>query len=202
MAEPAETLQALVEGDERAWAAFLAQHDPVITGVTGWSKWRFDPHTREDVAQKTRVDLRRSLASFQGDCPLEHHVKQIAVRRCIDEVRRQVRERRVIEPLWPTESGDERRPEAVAGRSFDPVRAVVLAERARALRRLLDELDETCRAAVSLFYLEGRTYRAMAERLKVTVNTIGSRLSKCLTKLRGLVAADPDLKEDWADPGD
>lgn len=196
MADSADTLQALARGDDRAWERFLGEHDAVITGVTAWTKWRFDAHTREDVAQKTRVDLRRSLAGFQGDCPLEHHVKQIAVRRCIDEVRRQVRERRVIEPLWPSEDGDAHRPEAVADHSFDPVREVVLTERARALRRLVGELDETCRAAVSMFYLEGRTYRAMAERLKVTVNTIGSRLSKCLSKLRDLVAADPELKEE------
>ena len=53
-------------------------------------------------------------------------------------------------------------------------------ERARMARALIEDLDETCREAVSAFYLEEMSYKDMSERFGIAVNTVGSRLAKCL----------------------
>jgi RNA polymerase sigma factor (sigma-70 family) len=45
-------------------------------------------------------------------------------------------------------------------------------------------MDEQSRTCLLQFYVEGLSYKDMAERQGVTVNTVGSRLSRCLDKLK------------------
>jgi RNA polymerase sigma factor (sigma-70 family) len=85
-----------------------------------------------------------------------------------------------------------------AGPSFDPVREILVEERARALRGVLARLDETCAKAIGLFYMDGVAYKDMAEMLSISINTVGARLSKCLDKLRGMALNDAQLGDEPA----
>jgi RNA polymerase sigma-70 factor (ECF subfamily) len=182
----------------KASTAFFKEHDPLIRSVVSWSKWHFDAFVREDIAQKARRDLARALPSYRGKARIESFVKTICIRRCIDEVRRQVREHEVVVPLARRdEEGNWRVPDLPAGEEFDPVRTVELAERARALRQVMEAMDTTCRAAVRAFYLEGLSYREISDRLGITVNTVGSRLAKCLKKMREKILDHPELGEEF-----
>jgi RNA polymerase sigma-70 factor (ECF subfamily) len=190
-------IEDLREGNDRAWEDFFRRHDALIQSVTSWSKWHFDPVVRDDIAQKIRAELPRSIGQFKGDSSLEYFVKQISIRRCIDEVRRQVRNKgRFVSTTVEEEDGESRELQLEAGPDFDPVQVILKTERARSLRRVLEELDETCRAAIRQFYLEDLSYKEMAEANGITVNTVGSRLSKCLNKLRGMLAEKSESRED------
>jgi RNA polymerase sigma-70 factor (ECF subfamily) len=61
--------------------------------------------------------------------------------------------------------------------------------------RLLAQLGEPYRAAVSLFYLEERSYKEIAETLEVPIGTVRSRLSRGLEQLQELIVADRRAKE-------
>lgn len=163
-------------------------HESLIRAVVTWGRWRFAPDVRDDVAQKIRLELLRHPEAIANAANSISLVKQICIRRCIDEVRRQIRERRV----WAEEAGDD-----IAGDDADinPRRLVERAERARVMRRLVEALDETCRIAICLFYVEEFSYREMADRLGIAINTVGSRLAKCLAKLRDDARGDPEFRE-------
>jgi len=166
----------------------LAEHDALVRAVVGWGKWRFRPETREDVAQRIRLELHaRPGALLQADDPALW-VKRICIRRCIDEVRREIRDRTVFAPA----SGEH--PDTADG-GGDPHALVVRAERARALRRVLEALDDTCRTALRMFYIEHQSYLDMARALGIATNTVGSRLAKCIAKLRSLARQDTELGE-------
>lgn len=166
----------------------LAAHDALVQSVIGWSRWRFSPETRADLAQKIRLEIvRQPHVVAEADDPAGL-LKQICIRRCIDEVRRQIRERQILV------SGDDDPPDP-ADEAADPVRLVLRAERARAIRRLLGTLDDTCRTALHQFYVEGLSYLQMAGRLGIATNTVGSRLAKCVAKLRALARRDDELRE-------
>ncbi len=199
-----ELVQGLAAGENAAWAAFFKDFDPLIRSVTTWSKWRFAPDVQEDIAQQVRTELMKSGAGLAEKKDLDSFIKKICVRRCIDEVRRQVRQRNRFVSLTPVRTGDGDLLEypIKAGEEWDPVRTILLTERARALDGLLRQLDATCVTAIRHFYLEGLAYKAIAERLKIAVNTVGSRLAKCLDKLKGLAAKDSALGEDLAVPVD
>jgi RNA polymerase sigma factor (sigma-70 family) len=189
-------LEAIRTGDTSAWSDFFAAFDPLIASVLAWPKWQFAPHTRDELAQVIRAELVRSLRNLHASATLETFIKRICINRCIDEVRRQVREHAVIVPLdLRDEDGESRPPEAVADASFDPREAIARSELAAALRRILDETDATCRDAIEDFYLADLSYNQIAEKRGIAVNTVGSRLAKCLEKLRKNLTNDPLFRE-------
>ena len=181
-------LAALQTGQSAAWRDFLAQCDPLLRAIAAWPKWRFDSHSREDVVQATRASLAQSLPNLSCVEALPAFVRRVCVNRCIDALRRRLREQGRFEPLVRWDSDDTRDVcDAPADDSYDPVREIVLAERAAALRQAMTRLDPACQATVHDFYVTERSYKEMAERQGVAVNTIGSRLSRCLDKLRSLL---------------
>ena len=91
-----DTLQGLLNGDPAAWEDFFRQYHPLITSVVSWSKWRFDIHTRNDIAQQIRMELPRAIAGYTGQSNLDYFIKRICIHRCVDEVRRQFKERQRV----------------------------------------------------------------------------------------------------------
>jgi RNA polymerase sigma factor (sigma-70 family) len=192
-----QLVEALKAEDMSAWDEFLDQKDSIIRGVVSWKKWFFPVDTQNDVAQQIRTALLKSIPAFKGQSSLDHYVKTICVRTCIGEVRRQVRSRAIFVPTV-IEEDDENWIEVdfAADEIDEPVRAVILAERIQAMRRVLENLEEKCRAIIRQFFMEQLSYKQMAEAQKVSIKTIGSRLSRCLDKLRDLSKKDPDLGEE------
>lgn len=173
--------------------AILQEQAPLIAAIPRWRKWRFDETTQADVTQLIRIDIAKARIPVGDRKHIESCVTRIGICRCIDEVRRQVRERRVFEPVLrtPEDAGD-------ATTDADPLRAIVLFERAAAVRRLLETIGETCRTAIEDFYVRGLKYREIARERGLAINTVGSRLAKCLDRLRALIEADPELREELA----
>lgn len=190
------TLEALAGDDSQAWDAFFKEFDPVILKVLRWKKWRFRPDVQEDVAQKIRTSLLSAMKSFQGKSTVTYYVRQVSVLRCIDQVRSQAREGAVFVPgTLVDEDGISEEEKMAADDSFDPVEEVMKTERGQRVKVCLGQLDETCRNAVTMFYVEDLSYREMAEKLGVAVPTVGSRLFKCLDKLKGIIRGDTLLRE-------
>lgn len=187
-------IEALKRADPSAWSSFLTHFKPLIRSVVLWSKWRFAGHTADDLVQDVGTELMRAIVTFKGDASLEYFVKRVCIHRCVDEVRRQIRQRQSTVSLhdesldsWDPPAGDE----------FDPLRAIAVSERAQAMKRLVGTLDDTCEQAIRFFYLDGLTYNEISAKLGIAVNTVGSRLAKCLGKLRGLAGQDAFFREEY-----
>lgn len=190
-------LEALRQGQDAAWNAFFEQFDPLITSVVNWSKWHFDPDTQKDMAQDIRTELMRCVGNFRADSSFRYFIKRICINRCIDRIRKQVRERaHVVSIHYQNSDGEVVEREAAATEEFDPVQRIYAHENALAIQRLLGKLDSTCSAAVKMFYMKGMAYKDMAEELSISINTVGSRLAKCLEKLRKSAIHDAFLGEE------
>jgi len=177
--------------DARAWERFFAAFDPLIRSIAAWPRWHFDAHTREDAVQTIRLGIVGSIGRLQSETALTAFVRRIAVNRCIDLLRKQLRRQARLTPLGRYNAeGTWEEPDTPADGAFDPVQALLRAERAALLRRAMRRLDENERRCLLQFYAEGLSYREMATRQGVAVNTVGSRLSRCLDKLRGLLERD------------
>jgi RNA polymerase sigma-70 factor (ECF subfamily) len=179
-------IQGLQAGEPAAWNAFLAECDPLLRAIAAWPKWRLDPHAREEVVQATRVSLAQLLPTLRSPAALPALVRRICALRCIDAVRRRIREQGVFTPWEGTEPAAGTDTEAPAG--YDPVREILLAERTAALQGALARLEPACQQTVRAFYLDGLSYAQIAAQQGVAINTIGSRLSRCLGQLRALLA--------------
>ncbi len=199
-APPAQSdidLGALRQGQDAAWDALFEEFDPLIISVVRWSKWHFDPHTQKDMAQDIRTELMRCVVNFRADSSLRYFIKRICINRCIDRIRKQVRERaHVVSIHYETEDGEIRDRDMATSEDFDPVKKVYEHENVQAVQRLLSSLDTTCSEAVRMFYMKGMAYKDMAAELGISINTVGSRLAKCLDKLRKSAIHDAFLGEE------
>ena len=178
----------LRSGDNRAWSAFFERFDPEIRSIAAWTKWRFDPHTREDVVQTIKVGIVQSIGRLESEQSLQAFVRKICVHRCIDALRRLIREQGRLEPLgYLDEDGEWVDRTFVADVGFDPVVSLQRIENVKVVQNALSRLDEPSRKFILQFYVEGLSYRDMARIHGIAVNTVGSRLSRCLDKLRPLL---------------
>ena len=198
-----DLVSGLRRGDGGAWDEFHARFADTIRAVVGWGKWRFAPEVCEELRQTIHGDLAKAFAQGTEVGSLVRFVRTVCVRRCIDEVRRQIRSRERFVPIeLEDDAGVVHERLVPAGPEFDPVREIALHERAQNLRLLMARMDPTCSMAIRRFYVDNRSYRDMADELGITVNTVGSRLAKCLNKLREMIGTDPFLREDLAPLGD
>ncbi len=189
-------LASLQSGDDAPWDEFFLEFDALIRSVVSWPKWHFTHHVQQDLAQIIRAELVRSLSTLKDHSRVAGFVKRISVNRCIDEVRRQVRKDGSSFSLTVHDKdGEWKEMDVDAGEDFDPVRAVVLATRATALHELLGQLNETCQKAIDQFYMQGMAYKDIAKDQGISIKTVGSRLAKCLAKLKRLIVRNPVLSE-------
>lgn len=180
--------------DERepADSDLTEQADTIIRSVVSWRKWSFTPEDQEDLYQEIRVEVRSALSTAAvGTNP--GLAKTIAIRRCIDRLRRKIREHKIfvsLEDLDPTGAGPR---DTSTGR--DPVALLAGQELRSGLASLLKELGETCRQAIEMFYMQDLKYADIAGRLGISINTVGSRLHKCLAQFREAAKKSPVLRE-------
>jgi len=131
--------------------------------------------TAEDVVQDAYLQVWRSAPEFaRGRGSTTSWILTMVHRRAVDAVRaqsaRERRERRAarLEPRW---IGDVR--EDVERR-----------EVARSVAHCLDDLTDLQRESISLAYLDGLTYREVAERLGSPLPAVTSRIRGALRGLR------------------
>ena len=177
----------LTTGGEWAWDNLFREFGPLIDSVASSPQWHFAHEVREDLQQRIRRDLMQALKKQTHVDNLAGFVKTLAVRRCIDHVRREVREKGLFCPLAVKDDADGWKEPDIADESCNPVDEVVRHERARVLREYVDRLEDWCQTAIREFYIEEHSYKSIARRHGISVNTVGSRLSRCLARLRDLM---------------
>ena len=178
----ASLVARMVAGDDRALAAAYDTYSGLVFGlarrVTG------DEETAREVTQDVfthlwehpdRVDLQRgSLKSYVG---------VLAHRRSVDAVRRAARRSRA----------EVRSPDRVAAEAGADATVVDEAARiwqADRLGSLVGCLPQEERAALTLAYFEGHSYREVADLLGIPEGTAKSRLRRALTHLRAVLQAE------------
>ncbi len=186
------------EGNSSDRDSILRRAQRIIRRIVARAKWRFDSHTQEDVAQNALLALDRELRKGTKPEDLDRFVHVLAIRACIDEIRRQVR-RKKWEIPWISDPYDEKEPWVTHSSSHltDPWRRVAQIERIQVLKRLVSSLDETCRQIINLRYRDGLRYEEIARKLSISVNTVGTRLHRCLQRLRAAAEKNGLTAEDF-----
>jgi RNA polymerase sigma-70 factor (ECF subfamily) len=136
-----------------------------------------DRAAAEDASQETFVRIWKALPGFDGRAALGTWIYAITRNTCLMELRR----RRPTVSFDDPDSADAHNAAAsiATGPAEDPERGNLL--------RLVETLPRNQQEAVRLFYLEDRSYEAVAERLGMPLGTVKNLLHRARKRLMELV---------------
>lgn len=137
-----------------------------------------DAHTAEDLTQETFAAAWTGLGTFSGTASLATWLHRIAYRKFVDAGRR-----RQVVPVGQPDQAIEQ----VPSNEPDALDEVLADERSRRLYQALARLEPAERDVVVLHYLQGLSYREMAEVLDEPSGTVKWRTSQALTRLKTLL---------------
>ena len=135
-----------------------------------------DRAAAEDAAQETFVRVWKALPGFDGRAQLGTWIYAIARNTCLMELRRR---RPTVSFDDPDSAEAQHTAAAIAtGPAEDPERENLL--------RLVDTLPRNQQEAVRLFYLEDRSYEAVADQLDMPLGTVKNLLHRARKRLMEL----------------
>jgi RNA polymerase sigma-70 factor (ECF subfamily) len=175
-------IRKAIGGDDAAFAVLMERYaDLVFSVVVGIVRNETDA---ADVAQETFVRAYRALPRFRGDAKFSSWLYRIAVNRSLTFIRKRKRRGRTVDiGLGPHVEARALEERHVA----DPGELVLDAEFRRLVREAVDRLPPKYRAAVTLFYIEERSYKEVAEVLGIPMGTLKTHLHRARALLKEIL---------------
>jgi RNA polymerase sigma-70 factor (ECF subfamily) len=159
---------------------FHAVYERWFNDVSRWIRAMGGPEAeREDLVQDVFLVVHRRLADFDGQ-NLPGWLYQIA--------RHRVRDFRRL--MWVKHAffGGVPLPEGLSSAGASPAESLETSEKRATLERLLRQLNDTERAALVLFEIDGYSGERIAEIQGVPLNTVWARIHKARKKLQAALA--------------
>jgi RNA polymerase sigma-70 factor (ECF subfamily) len=156
-------------GDEKAWAALVRRHAPILFSLARRSCGRSDE--AEDMVQEIFVKVSRQLDRYDARSPFKPWLLQVARNHLIDHHRSRRRERESTTELDALPFD----PSGVAPTQVDDL---LRTQRAAAVGRALLELPDKLREAVVLRDVEGLEYDEIAAAMGLPLGTVKSRINR------------------------
>jgi RNA polymerase sigma factor (sigma-70 family) len=164
----AQLVERCRAGDEAAWAGLVERFaryvHAIATGV-----YRLPDADAEDVFQDVFSRAYEHLDRLRDDAAVRPWIAQTTRRLCVDRLRAA----RPAEPL------DDARAQGAVDERIEQI------EQAVVVRDALRSLSADCQEILDRFFARDESYRAIGEALAIPAGTIASRISRCLTRLRG-----------------
>jgi len=180
--QPERTDQALVSaslsGDPSAFDEIVERHRRAVYQVC----FRFvnNHEDASDLAQETFVRAWKALASFKGQAALSTWLYRIAVNVCLNRVSAKRPEVEAIDPDRFIDTASE----APGGR-------LLREERARAVRKAINELPEKQRATLILRAYHELPHQEIAEILGSSVGAVKANFFHALANLKKILGSEP-----------
>jgi RNA polymerase sigma-70 factor (ECF subfamily) len=166
-------IKRFVDGDASAFDALVERHRERVNNIA--LRMTGDRDCAEDITIDVFVKAHASLPAFEGRAKFTTWLHRLTVNVCLDYLRRR-RAKRRIEEVPLTETTPVPAPSAVEIALNNHVTDQVLV----ALRSLPDPH----RTAVTMFYLDGRTFGEIADILRISRSAVRSRISDGTQTLR------------------
>lgn len=139
------------------------------------------PHGHPDVDDGVSETMRRALEGrgrLRDGEPLRPWMLGIARHVAVDALRKRGRERPVANASERDSSGDVSVFDTIADSSPSPHDRFEAADQSSRVRRAMSDLPEGMREALTLFYVEGLAYDAIALRMGIPLGTVATWISR------------------------
>jgi RNA polymerase sigma factor (sigma-70 family) len=171
----ARDLPAAQRGDTLAYGRLVGATQRMVASVA--LAVTRDVHTSEDIAQETFLTAWQRIGQLGNPQSFLPWLRQVARNRAIDHVRAQRHRETPVDPLETLAS-------VAAAPQHGPAEQFTSDLDARQLAAALDEIPETSRDVLLLYYREGENTREVAALLGITEAAVRKRLQRGRDSLR------------------
>lgn len=144
-----------------------------------------------DLTQETFLRAFNSLNRFRGSSSFSTWLYRIACNLCLDEIKRQKRQKaRVVDSTVQTADDEEiDLIEQTGDSSWDPQEVLIRRERQEMIQQAIATLPEHQRATLVLYDIQGEPYEEIAQALDISIGTVKSRLNRARLGLKSRLEA-------------
>jgi len=157
--------------DQDAWDELVGRFSQYVYAIIVQG-FRLSNADAEELFQDVFTRAYERLGDLREDEAIRPWIAQLTRRMAIDRMRR-----------WRDEEPLDDATVTLAG---DPVHARL--DEAMAVRDAVAGLPEACREVIDRFFLRDESYQSIGSALGIPSGTIASRISRCLSKLREVLA--------------
>jgi RNA polymerase sigma-70 factor (ECF subfamily) len=186
-ADDATLVQAAQKGDTSAFEELVARHrDRIYARACSMMR---NEDAALDLSQEAWVKGWQRLRQFHRQSSFSTWMTRIVINLCLDELRKQKRQRTdSIEELDEDSGGVERHMPAV---TLNPTERLERGELRQRIERGMDQLSHEHRTVLMLHEFEEMEYKEIAKAMNCSIGTVMSRLFYARRKLAVILA---DLK--------
>jgi RNA polymerase sigma-70 factor (ECF subfamily) len=177
------------EGDTRAFEELVVRHRDKIY-ARAFSMLRNEQEAI-DLSQEAWVKGWQRLNQFQGESSFGTWMTRIVINLCLDDLRRQKRQRTDSMEAMEEESGGVERQMPII--EVNPTAGLERIELRQRIDRALDQLSHEHRTVLVLHEFEEMEYKQIAKTMDCSIGTVMSRLFYARRKLAALLT---DLKKE------
>ena len=178
-------VKAAQRGDMPAFEELIARHRDKIY-ARAFSMMRSEEEA-VDLSQEAWVKGWQRLKQFQGDSSFVTWMTRIVINLCLDQLRKQKRQRaESIEVLEEESGGVERQMPIVV---TNPTERLERSELRQRIDKALGQLSYEHRTVLVLHEFEELEYKEIAKRMECSIGTVMSRLFYARRKMANLMAS-------------
>jgi len=155
-------------GDDDAWRVLVERYSRYVYAITVQA-FRLPEPDADDVFQEVFARAYEHLGKLRDDSALRPWLAQLTRRLCIDTLRSGSREQPAGEDFEPDGSDD----------------VIEQLDEALSIHEAMRALPDHCAEILDRFFAQDESYRTIGEALELPAGTVASRISRCLTRLRG-----------------
>jgi RNA polymerase sigma-70 factor (ECF subfamily) len=183
LAEP-DLVGLAQQGELTAFEELVARHRDKIY-ARAYSMMRNEDEAL-DLSQDAWVKGWQRLKQFQGDSSFVTWMTRIVINLCLDQLRKQKRQRaESIEAMEEESGGVERHMPVIVA---NPTEGLERAELRARIDRALGQLSNEHRTVLVLHEFEELEYKEIARRMKCSIGTVMSRLFYARRRMASLLA--------------
>jgi RNA polymerase sigma-70 factor, ECF subfamily len=180
----ATLVRAAQKGDMTAFEELVARHRDKIY-ARAFSMLRHEDEAI-DLSQEAWVKAWQRLRQFHGESSFVTWTTRIVINLCLDQLRKQKRQRtESIEQMDEEAGGVERQMPVVCG---NPTEGLEREELRQRIDEALQQLSAEHRTVLVLHEFEGLEYKAIAKVVGCSIGTVMSRLFYARRRMAGLMA--------------
>jgi RNA polymerase sigma-70 factor (ECF subfamily) len=179
-----QLVEAAKRGDMMAFEELVARHRDKIY-ARAFSMMRNEDEAL-DLSQEAWVKAWQRLRQFQGDSSFATWMTRIVINLCLDQLRKQKRQRaESIEVMQDELGGVER---YMAPITVNPTERLERDELRDRIDQALAQLSVAHRTVLILHEFEGLEYKEIAKRMNCSIGTVMSRLFYARRRMANLMA--------------